>query len=239
MFDTKVLKGKNIAITGASKGIGREVAILLNNLGANLLLGSREEFEVSRLISELGVNAFGIGLDVTDEDSVSDFTKWGIKALGEIDVLINCAGYGSFGSILDLPVEEFDRMINVNLRGAFLTSKYFGKHMVSKGSGRIINLVSIAGREAISGCSGYSASKFGVFGLSKVMQVELRSKGVYVTSVLPGAVNSSFWDSMEFTPDKSKMIPTDVIAKHIVSLLCQPEGAVVEEVVITPPLGVL
>lgn len=238
-FNTDILKGKNIAITGASKGIGKETAKLLSSLGANLLLGARTLdalIEVSANQSNKVVHQF---LDVTNEDSVRNFVELGISEFGEIDALVNCSGYGTFNSFLELSTEEFDRMISVNLRGTFLTSKYFSKHMVKNKRGQIININSIAGEMVLEGNAGYSSSKFGLLGLSKVMQLELRKQGVYVTSVLPGSTSTSFWDHIENHPDKSKMIPQDVVAKHIVSILCQPEGVVVEEVTITPPLGIL
>jgi 3-oxoacyl-[acyl-carrier protein] reductase len=130
-------------------------------------------------------------------------------------------------------------MMNVNLRGTFLCCKYFGQHMLLNNAGKIINVVSIAGTTALPGCGGYSASKFGVLGLTKVLQAELRGKGVTATAVLPGAVATSFWDGMEHKPDVSKMIPTQTLAKHIVYILCQPEGAVIDEITIMPPKGIL
>ena len=240
MFNTNNLKDKNIAITGASSGIGRATAALLSSMGANLLIGSRNIDDLDHLSHSLMPGrVVSKQLDVEDENSIVAFLSEGIVKLGKIDALINCAGYGSFSSFLELSTEEFDRMISVNLRGSFLTSKHFANHMVKNKHGQIININSIAGNTALEGGAGYSASKFGLLGLSKVMQLELRKHGVYVTSVLPGSINTPFWDTIDNHPDKSKMIPQDTIAKHIVSILCQPDGAVVDEVTITPPLGIL
>lgn len=239
MFNTQVIQGKNIAITGASKGIGRETAHLLSSLGANLLIGSRSVEELSELATSLSNKVVYKQLDVEDESSVQEFLNEGLSKLGNIDVLINCAGYGSFSSFLELTTEEFDRMISVNLRGTFLTSKYFANHMVKNKKGQIINFNSIAGNTVLEGNAGYSSSKFGLLGLSKVMQLELRKQGVYVTSVLPGSTNTSFWDHIQNHPDKTKMIPQNVIAKHIAFIVSQPEGVVVDEVTITPSLGIL
>jgi 3-oxoacyl-[acyl-carrier protein] reductase len=239
MFDFNALKGKNIAITGATKGIGRATSILLSDLGANLLVGSRNNDDLVSLTSTLKSKTIGVRLDVTVEDSVKSFFERGLTELGNIDALINCAGYGNFCSALDMTTDDFDHMISVNLRGTFLTCKYFGRHMVENKSGKILNIISMAGNTALAGCAGYSASKFGVLGLSKVLQTELRGSGVHITSVLPGSVNTEFWDQMENTPDRTKMIPPENIAKHLVYLLCQPEEAVVDELTIMPPLGVL
>jgi 3-oxoacyl-[acyl-carrier protein] reductase len=227
------LAGKTIAITGSSKGIGKETALLLQSLGANLVLGSRSNKE------HLSENVLSLPLDVTDEQSVKNFYERAVKQFGTVDVLINSAGVGTFEPIIDSSTDDFDQMLSVNLRGTYLTCKYFGKHMAEKGKGQIINVISIAGAVALPGCGGYSASKFGALGLTKVLQAELRQKGVQVTAVLPGAVNSSFWDKIEPKPDLSKMIPTETVAKHLLYLITQPLGAFVDEITIMPPLGIL
>lgn len=239
MIDFGQLKGKTIAITGASKGIGKETAMLLDQLGANLVLGARNETELLSVASQMNTKPLAISLDVSDEESVRCFAEKAISEFGKIDALINSAGTGVFESSISMSTEDFDRMISVNLRGTFLTCKYFGQHMVRNHMGRIINVVSIAGTTALPGCGGYSASKFGVLGLSRVLQAELRDKGVYVTAVLPGAVATSFWETIANKPDTSPMIPVQSLAKHLVYILCQPDGAVVDEVTIMPPLGIL
>ncbi|GIM45561.1 beta-ketoacyl-ACP reductase [Collibacillus ludicampi] len=241
-MDTKQLQGKTVAITGASRGIGKETAIQLRKLGAKLIIGSRNEKELHDLAHQIdteGGSVLPVPLDVTDESSVQKFVSVSLEHFGSVDALINCAGVGMFSSVLDSSTEDFDQMINVNLRGTYLTCKYFGKHMVEQRKGHMINLVSIAGTTILPGCGGYSASKFGILGLTRVLQAELRSKGVQVTAVLPGAVNSSFWDSIDPKPDVLAMIPTSVLAQHLVYILCQPKGAVIDEVTIMPPLGIL
>lgn len=227
------LKGKTIAITGSSKGIGKEAAALLQNSGANLVLGSR-----SNQVNLEG-NVLELPLDVANEQSVINYFNQAVKHFGTVDVLINSAGVGMFANVIDSSIDDFDQMISVNLRGTFLACKYFGKHMEEQGRGHIINLVSIAGTTALPGCGGYSASKFGLLGLTKVLQAELRQKGVQVTAVLPGAVSSDFWEKIEPKPDISTMIPTKTIAKHILYLINQPSGAFVDEITIMPPLGIL
>ncbi|MCM3443387.1 SDR family oxidoreductase [Metabacillus halosaccharovorans] len=227
------LAGKTIVITGASKGIGKETAALLESQGANLVLGSRNNKR------QLRGNVLELTLDVTDENSVIEFYEQAIQQFQAVDVLINCAGVGMFESIVDSKTEDFDQMLNVNLRGTYLTCKYFGRQMLHQGKGHIINLASVAGTTALPGCGGYSASKFGLMGLTKVLQVELRQKGVQVTSVIPGSIRSSFWDQIDPKPDMADMIPTETVAMHLLSLINQPPGAFVDEVTIMPPLGIL
>ncbi|MCY9669896.1 SDR family oxidoreductase [Paenibacillus alginolyticus] len=239
MFEPQSLRGKTVAITGATSGIGKATALLLASQGANLLLGSRSAHSLSSLAWGFDTDVIGLPVDVSIEESVKGFVEGGIRKFGRIDALINCAGNGVFGSALDISVEDFDRMIAVNLKGTFLCCKHFGRHMVENRSGRILNVASIAGTTALAGCAGYSASKFGVVGLTKVLQTELRSSGVYLTSVLPGSVNTEFWDGMESHPDRDKMIPAETLAKHLVYLLCQPDGAVIDELTVMPSLGIL
>jgi 3-oxoacyl-[acyl-carrier protein] reductase len=233
MKDGSNLAGKTVVITGSSKGIGKEVASLLQKLDANLVLGSRSNQK------NVHNNVLELPLDVTNEHSIKSFYESAVDQFGVIDVLINSAGVGSFESILSSSTVDFDQMISVNLRGTYLTCKYFGKHMKENGHGQILNLVSVAGTHALPGCGGYSASKFGLMGLTNVLQAELRQYGVQVTSVIPGAVSSSFWDEINPKPDMSTMIPVETIAKHMLYLINQPEGAFVDQITIMPPLGIL
>jgi 3-oxoacyl-[acyl-carrier protein] reductase len=239
MIETELLRHKTVAITGASSGIGMETARLLAGYGANLVLGSRNRSQLDSLGRELDTKTLILTLDVTEEESVKQFMVESIQRFSYVDVLINCAGTGRFSDALELTPADFDHMVAVNLRGTFMTSQYFGRHMVERGSGHILNVISIAGTTALPGCAGYAASKFGVLGLTRVMQAELRGKGVQVTAVLPGAVHTPFWDSMDQKPDPSLMMPAESIAKHMVYLLCQPRGTVIDEITIMPPLGIL
>ncbi|MFC0213608.1 SDR family oxidoreductase [Paenibacillus chartarius] len=233
------VRGKTIVITGASKGIGKQTAELLSGLGANLVLGARDGEELSRFASTLKSEVYPVPVDVSEERAVNQFAEAAITRFGNVYALINCAGTGVFDSVLSLAAEDFDRMIAVNLRGTFLCCKAFGRHMAERGEGRMINVVSIAGATALPGCGGYSASKFGVLGLSRVLQAELRGKGIQVTAVLPGAVATPFWDRMDSKPDMSQMIPVQTLARHLIYILCQPEGASIDEITIMPPLGIL
>ncbi|GEO24701.1 3-ketoacyl-ACP reductase [Alicyclobacillus acidoterrestris] len=239
-FDS--FEGKTIAITGASRGIGRETAKWLGTLGANVALGARtsgERDEIATLIEQSGGQALPMYLDVTDEQSVVQFRDACIEQFGRVDGLVNSAGVGTFAPILELSTDAFEAMWSVNVKGTFLCAKYFAQSMVQQRSGHIVNISSIAGTVALPGGGGYSASKFGVIGLSRVLQAELRRSGVQVTSVLPGAVNSSFWDALQDKPDIASMIPLSTLARHIVYLLSAQEGAFVDEVTIMPPFGIL
>ncbi|MRG85044.1 SDR family oxidoreductase [Salinibacillus xinjiangensis] len=236
-MDLSQLKDKVVVIIGASRGIGRATATMLHEKGTKLVLGSRSTEELQRQFVHETV--LTLQLDVSDEESVKQFVTKCTERFGHIDVLINAAGFGTFAPILDSETKDFDHMMSVNLRGTYLSCKYFGQQMKKQQEGQILNLVSIAGSTALPGNGGYSASKFGVLGLTKVLQAELRREGIRITSVLPGSVDSSFWDKVDFDIDKKNMIPTQSIAEHIVFLLCQPKQSVVDEITIMPPMGIL
>ncbi|PYE48832.1 SDR family oxidoreductase [Paenibacillus barcinonensis] len=238
-YSESCFKGKVIAVTGASRGIGRETSLLLSQLGASLIVGSRSKQELDTLGKQLKGPMLSLQLDVTEESSVERFVEAGTAHFGSIDAVVHCAGLGTFAPLLETSTEDFDRMIAVNLRGSFLVNRTFGKHMADKGSGKIVNLISIAGKAALPGCGGYSASKYGLLGLSRVLQAELRGKGVEIISVLPGATVTPFWDGMESTPDLTGMIPVESLARHIVYLLTQQKGAYIDEITIMPVLGIL
>lgn len=233
MFNPDQLTGRTIVITGASKGIGKAAADLFRAYNVNLALGGRS-FKEKLIHQELHYP-----LDVSSESSVEAFKALILEAFGSIDILINCAGAGMFDNILESSTEDFDEMLAVNLKGTYLTAKHFGRHMLENGSGKIINVLSIAATNTLNGCGGYTASKAGALGLTRVLQKELRQKGVEVIAVLPGSVDSSFWDGMASTPPKDQMIPVETVAGHLLNLVLQPPGAVIDEVTIMPPFGIL
>ncbi|MFC4401661.1 SDR family oxidoreductase [Gracilibacillus xinjiangensis] len=229
------LHEKVVVIIGASRGIGKATADLLSDYGTKLILGSRNMITSEKK----SPNILLLTVDVSNEDSVIDFVNKSITHFGKIDVLINAAGLGTFSPVLESKTSDFDQMMNVNLRGTYLTCKFFGRQMKKQGNGQILNLISIAGTTALAGSGGYAASKFGLLGLTRVLQTELRGEGVRITSILPGAIDSSFWDGMDHQFDRTKMIPVQSIAKQIIFLINQPGDSVVDEIAIMPLDGIL
>ncbi|SER18670.1 3-oxoacyl-[acyl-carrier protein] reductase [Gracilibacillus ureilyticus] len=232
------LQDKVVVIIGASRGIGLATARLLKEHGAKLMLGARNIETIEQEFNDHQKHVC-FYIDVTDEASVQKFTEKSLAAFGKIDVLLNSAGVGTFGELIESSTEDFDQMLQVNLRGTYLTCKYYGKVMVEQEDGQILNLSSIAGITPLQGNGGYTASKFGVHGLTKVLQLELRRKGVKVTSVLPGAVDSSFWDNIPLEMDKSSMIPVETVASQLLFLINQPKNVTIDEITIMPPRGIL
>jgi len=152
-----------------------------------------------------------------------------------VDVLINNAGKFSGAPFTEMSVADFDHMIAANLRSVFLMSRAFAPAMIARGRGDIFNMSSIAGLTAYPGGAGYSAAKFGVSGLSKVMRAELRDKGVRVCCVYPGATVSPSWEGSGV--DESRMMPTADVARAFLDVYRRSRRTVVEEIVLRPQGG--
>jgi len=188
---TGSLNGRRIMVTGASRGIGRAVALALATEGAALGLVSRSLSElqvIARGIREVGGTAAVAAMDITDADSVERATDMIVAELGGLDVLVNNAGVLTAARLLDTSVEEWDRVIGTNLRGTFLCCRAAGRHLVAQGSGKVINIASTFGVKPVSGFTAYAASKAGILQLTKVLALEWARDNVQVNAIAPGYV---------------------------------------------------
>ena len=173
------LDGQVALVTGASRGIGHELALALAHAGAQVVAGARniEEFE------EEGIHA--VELDVRERASVDAAVASAIERFGQLDVLVNNAGLGTNHDALDASEDEWDELMAVNLKGAFLVSQAAGRHMVERGYGRIVNMSSQAAAVGLRRHAAYSASKAGLEGLTRVLALEWAPHGVTVNAVAP------------------------------------------------------
>ncbi len=236
------LAGKVAVVTGASRGIGRQVAVLLAQEGASVVLAARTEQDLALTADEIqskGGDAFPVRTDITDENQVENLIERAISRYGRINFLCNSAGFGVFGSITESKTEDWDRMMDANLKGMYLCSKYGLVPMLERGKGHIVNVISIAARVPFKFASGYCASKFGALGFTKVLSEEVRDKGIRVTAVCPGATDTPFWDSIEEKPSREDMTPPERVAETVLFVLYQSEGITTDEIWMTPPLGIL
>jgi 3-oxoacyl-[acyl-carrier protein] reductase len=158
---------------------------------------------------------------------------------GHLDILVTSAGGATFGPLIESRTEDWDMMINVNLRGIYLCGKYALAVMIPQGRGHILNVLSIASQTILPGSAGYTASKFGALGLTKVMAAEVRALGIKVTAVIPGAVDTPLWDKSGGTLDRGKMLSATDVAAVILSVITQPPSIYTDEIVLMPPLGIL
>jgi len=217
------IKGKNAIITGAGRGIGYAVAIALANEGVNVGLIARSKEQLEKVVKEveaLGVKAAYAVADVSKNEEVIKATEFLTNELGAIDILINNAGIAKFGNFMDLEIDEWEKIIQVNLMGVYYVTRAVLPRMIDQKSGDIINISSSAGQKGAPITSAYSASKFGVLGITESLAMEVRKHNIRVTALTPSTVATDLAIDNNLTdgnPDKV-MQPED-IAEFIVSQL--------------------
>lgn len=194
------LNGKTALVTGASRGIGRAIALRLAEDGANVAViyaGSADKAEaVVNEITALGVNAKAYRCNVADSAAVNETVKAVTNDLGKIDILVNNAGITRDGLMLRMKDEDFDAVLDTNLKGAFNMIRACYSGFIRKKSGRIINISSVSGIMGNAGQANYSASKAGVIGLTKSVARELASRGITCNAVAPGFIQTDMTESL-------------------------------------------
>ena len=182
------LDGKAAFVTGGNSGLGRAVALALRDAGARVAIGGRRADRNAAALAELGAGHAAFELDVVDEASVEAAIAGAAAAFGRLDILINNAGVGQRGSVMELDLETWRRVLDVDLTGAFLCTKHAARRMAAQGSGKIVNIASIYGLVAPSkGLQvAYTVAKHGIVGLTKVNAVELAALGIQVNCIAPG-----------------------------------------------------
>ena len=189
-----MLKNKVALVTGAGRGIGRAIAIALAKEGAEVIVnynGSEERAkEVKQTIEENGGKASVYKCNVSDFEACETMIKDVVKEYGHLDILVNNAGITRDGLIMKMKEEDFDAVLNVNLKGTFNTIRHSVRQMLKQRSGKIINISSVSGILGNAGQANYAASKAGVIGLTKTMARELGSRGITVNAIAPGFVDT-------------------------------------------------
>ncbi|MDO4274461.1 MAG: 3-oxoacyl-[acyl-carrier-protein] reductase [Eubacteriales bacterium] len=189
-----MLKDKVALVTGASRGIGREIALTLAKEGAAVIVnynGSQERArEVKETIEAQGGQAYLYQCNVSDFAACETMVKDIIKEFGRVDILVNNAGITRDNLIMKMKEEDFDAVLNINLKGTFNTIRHLSRQMLKQRSGKIINISSVSGILGNAGQANYAASKAGVIGLTKTMARELASRGITVNAVAPGFVDT-------------------------------------------------
>ena len=236
------LDGKVVVITGASKGIGKATAFAFAAAGAKVVLAARTRETLERVAVELkknGAEALAVPTDVTNVDAVKQLVQQTLDVYQHVDILINNAGIGHFGPVVDFEPDDWDAVLNSNLKAVYLCAKYALPSMLEQGSGQIINVLSVAAKVTFQASSAYCAAKAGALALTKVLASEVRQQNIRVTAVLPGSVHTPFWDDIPEHPDFEQMLTPEHVAGTVVSVCQQPPGMVTEEIVVMPPLGIL
>ncbi len=200
-----LLDGKCALVTGASRGIGRAVALKLASEGAKVALNfagnEAAANEVRQEIEAMGGQAILVKADVADEAAVQDMVQKTADAFGRIDILVNNAGITRDGLLARMKEEDWDAVLSTNLKGVFLTTKAVAKLMMKQRAGRIVNMASVVGVSGNAGQANYSAAKAGVIGFTKTIARELASRGVTANAVAPGFIAT---DMTSVLSDKAK-----------------------------------
>ena len=207
------LARKAALVTGASRGIGREIALELARQGANVAVNfSGSEAKANEVVDEikaLGRDAVAIKCDVSNTEEVTEMVKASIDRFGKLDILINNAGITRDNLLMRMKEEEWDDVINTNLKGVFLCTKAVTRQMMKQRVGRIINIASVVGVSGNPGQANYVAAKAGVIGLTKTTAKELASRNITVNAVAPGFITTDMTDKLseEVKAEMLKQIP--------------------------------
>jgi 3-oxoacyl-[acyl-carrier protein] reductase len=221
---------KTAIITGSSRGIGKETAIILAKKSVNVVVCSRTQSEITSAVEEInkltGNSAvLGIRCDVSISSEVNSLVKSAIEKFGSntIDILVNNAGVAFNTKLIDTSEEEWDQTINSNLKGAFLFTKAVLPYMISNGSGVILNVNSGAGKAGFSNLSAYCASKFGLVGLAESLALEVNEyQNIRVLTIFLGEVATKMWEEYDFRyyqKNKIKMLQSKDVAEKIAEMI--------------------
>lgn len=197
------LRGKTAVITGASRGIGKAIALLLAEFGANIVINYRNT-PIDELIKEIekkGVKAIGVKADISKFNEAEKLIKEALNTFKSVDILVNNAGITKDGLAMRMKEEDFDKVINTNLKGAFNTIRHASSIMFKQRSGKIVNISSVVGISGNAGQINYSAAKAGILGMTKSLAKELGGRGITVNAVAPGFIKT---DMSNVLSDKQK-----------------------------------
>jgi 3-oxoacyl-[acyl-carrier protein] reductase len=235
MPDRRPLEGKVAIITGASRGIGLAIAHRLANMGAQLSICARDPERLKTAANELRRDAAGVfaaPVDLTCADQIATFVAHTEKSIGSPELLVNNAGIGYFGPTHEASEQNWDSVLDTNLKSVFLMSKAVAPAMIERGGGHIINIASLAGKNAFRGGGIYCASKWGLLGLTECMAEDLRPYGIRVSAICPGSVATDF--SPHTGKDTSKMLQPEDIAHAVELILTQAPQSFISEVLMRP-----
>jgi len=224
-------------VTGAGRGIGRAIAATLARQGSTVVLTARtwKELEVVRAeIESHGGKAVSLQADITQDDQVEKLFNEISSRFRRLDVLVNNAGFGLFAPVRDLSVDEFDSMWKLNMRALFLCTQQALKLMEPQKSGIVVNVSSLAGKNAFVGGAGYSATKWALMGFSKTLMLEVREHNIRVITICPGSVDTSFSQHERNSERSERVLHPQDVADAVLAAMTLPERAMVSEIDIRP-----
>jgi 3-oxoacyl-[acyl-carrier protein] reductase len=228
------IENKVAVVTGSGRGIGRAIAIELGRLGAQVILAARSRNELEETARMIGKNASVVPTDVRRKDDLQRLFEQTTTALGPVDVLVNAAGLGIFGPVIDFTDEGFEILIQTNLRGIFFASRFVLPSMIERKQGHIINIASIAGKVGSANRAVYCASKFGVVGFTESLAEEVRQHGVRVSVICPGSTDTRFSPSETSGKSRERMLRPEDIAYAVRMIVTQEPNSFISEIIMRP-----
>ena len=232
------LAGQVALVTGAGRGIGAAIARALAGLGATVVACGRTPASLEQTVQAIvqaGYRAETMECDVTRSESVESVAQALRSKHGRLDILVNNAGIGGFTSLLhELPIDDWDRILNTNLRGVYYAIRAFAPIMIERRSGHIINISSLAGKNALPKGAAYAASKWGLNGLTYSVAEELRAYNIRVSVVCPGSTNTAL--SPHEGKDPARMLQPDDVAHVVAMLVTQSPQSFASEVLLRPTM---
>ena len=241
----RMLDGQVAVVTGASSGLGRAAAIAMAWAGAHVALLARSEqhlAEVVRDVEGTGRQGLALPVDLAHEAAIIAAIERTQATFGRVDVLVNAAGTDVPGAVADLTADDWDRVLDVNLRAPFLLAKAVFPHMQAAGRGTIINISSVAGKRGWANAAAYCASKFGLTGLTQALAAEGKPHGIRACIVYPGGMATSWgtWSPEERQmeeherPPVTKALPPEEVAALLVWIAAAPRELVLNEAIVSP-----
>jgi 3-oxoacyl-[acyl-carrier protein] reductase len=231
----KRLAAKVALVTGSSSGIGKAIALRLAEDGCRVVVAARRGALCKKVVSQIqerGGDAVSIPTDVTDEAQVDRLIAETVKRFGRLDILVNNAGIGGHGTIAEMTTQAFDQVLNTNLRGAFFCCRAGFRAMTQTGGGIIINRSSVCGVDAWAGTGTYSASKYGMMGLTKALADEGRPHKIKACAICPGAVADDLVDAASEEIERSGLISPFDIADTVLYLAALGPHATVHQIIV-------
>lgn len=229
------LAGQVALVTGAGRGIGRAISLALAAMGTQIVVAARTETELEEVAQEIrqaGGSAAIWPVDLSSETAIISLFDFIRQKFGRLDVLINNAGIGLFGPVVEFSGAELDRLYTVNVRGTFLCCQQAMKLMAPQGSGYIINIGSVVGFKGYVHQAGYAISKHGIMGLTKTLAVEAQPYNIRVSVISPGGVDTAMIGEARPDLDRSVLLQPEDIAQTVLFLLSLPDRAAIDEIYI-------